>query len=97
MDRIMAMREQAMEGGYTDTYGARHAKAFTELVEHSGRLDEFRLPIKTFGLFNIKEMLKLAPVGIKAQLAGKRPPIFHKKNPGVENVRRIFKKVEDRE
>jgi succinate dehydrogenase / fumarate reductase iron-sulfur subunit len=95
MDRIMAMRDQAMEAGYTNTYGARHAKAFADSIEHSGTLDELRLPIKTFGIFNIKEMIKLAPVGIKAQLAGKRPPIIHKKTPGVENVRRIFKKVEN--
>jgi len=96
MDRIMAMRDKTIEAGHTDTYGARHTEAFTDMVEHSGRVDELRLPIKTFGLFNIKEMLKLAPVGVKAQLAGKRPPIIHKKNPGQENVKRIFKKVEDK-
>ena len=45
-------------------------------------------------LINIKEMLKLVPTGIRAQLAGKRPPIFHKNIPNVENVRRIFDKVE---
>ena len=94
MGRIMALRDKAMEAGYTDTYGARHAEAFTESVQHSGWLDELWLPIKTFGLLNVKEMLKLVPVGIRAQLAGKRPPIFHKSIPGVENVRRIFQKVE---
>ena len=94
MDRIMALRDKAMEAGYSDTYGARHAEAFVESVQHSGWLDELWLPIKTFGIFNVKEMLKLLPVGIRAQLAGKRPPIFHKSIPGVENVRRIFDKVE---
>ena len=96
MGRIMALRDQAMEAGYTNTYGARHAEAFVESVEHSGWLDELRLPIKTFGMFNIKEMLKLLPVGIRAQLAGKRPPIFHKKIPGAENVRRLFEKAGNR-
>ncbi len=96
MDRIMALRDKAIEAGYTNTTGARHAVAFTDLVGHSGRLDELRLPLKTFGMFNIKEMLKLVPVGIRAQLAGKRPPIFHKSIPGVENVRRIFAKLETR-
>ena len=76
------------------TYGARHATVFTEMVEHSGRVDELRLPLKTKGMFNIPEMIKLLPVGIRAQLRGKMPPIIHKKNPGQENVRRIFKKVE---
>ena len=94
MGRIMALRDRAMEAGYTDTYGARHAETFTESVEHSGWLDELRLPIKTFGILNLKEMLKLVPVGIRAQLVGKRPPIFHKSIPGVKNVRRIFEKVE---
>jgi succinate dehydrogenase / fumarate reductase iron-sulfur subunit len=90
MGRIMALRDKAMDAGYTNTYGARHAKAFEELVEHSGRLDELRLPLKTFGITNIKEMIKLVPIGIRAQIVGKRPPIFHKNIPGVENVRRIF-------
>ena len=94
MGRIMALRDKAMEAGYTDTYGARHAEAFTESVEHSGWLDELRLPIKTFGILNLKEILKLVPVGIRAQLAGKRPAIFHKSIPGVKNVKRIFEKVE---
>ena len=94
MDRIMALRDSAMEAGYTNTYGARHANAFADSVGHSGWLDELRLPIKTFGMFNVKEMLKLMPVGIRAQLAGKRPPIFHKSIPGVENVRRLFERVD---
>ena len=97
MDRIMGLRDKAMEAGYTNTYGARHAAAFSELVEHSGTLDELRLPIKTFGMFNIKKLLGLLPVGIRAQMAGKRPPIFHKKIPGVQNVRRLFEKAESRQ
>ena len=96
MGRIMALRDKAIDAGMTDTYGARHANAFSDLVKHTGRLDELRLPIKTYGLFNIKEMLKLLPIGIKAQMVGKRPPIFHKAIPGVKNVRRIFEKVENK-
>ena len=96
MGRIMALRDRAMEAGYDKTYGARHATAFTESVGHTGWLDELRLPIKTFGMFNVKELLKLVPIGIRAQLVGKRPPIFHKSIPGAENVRRIFKKAETR-
>ena len=96
MDRIMALRDKAMEAGYTNTNGARHAEAFTTSIEHSGWLDEFRLPIKTFGITNVKEMFKLARVGLRAQRAGKVPPIFHKSIPGVENVKRIFEKVENK-
>ncbi len=96
MGRIMSLRDKAIDAGMTDTYGARHANAFSDLVEHSGRLDELRLPIKTYGLFNVKEMLKLLPIGIKAQMVGKRPPIFHKSIPGVKNVRRLFEKLESK-
>ena len=96
MDRIMALRDKAMEAGYNDTYGARHAKAFSESVGHSGWLDELRLPIKTFGITNVKQLLKLVPVGIRAQLLGKRPPIFHRSIPGVEKVRRIFQRLESK-
>ncbi|MBM3944851.1 MAG: succinate dehydrogenase iron-sulfur subunit [SAR202 cluster bacterium] len=96
MGRIMALRDKAIQYGLQNTNGARHAMAFTELVGHSGALDELRLPIKTYGIFNIPEMIKLIPVGIRSQLKGKRPPIFHKAIPGVENVRRIFKKVENK-
>jgi hypothetical protein len=41
-------------------------------------------------------MLKLAPVGLRALRAGKVPPLIHKSIPGVENVKRIFEKVENK-
>lgn len=94
MGRIMQLRDDAMKAGYTQTYGARHADIFTQMVEHSGRVDELRLPVKTKGIFNIREMIKLIPVAIRAQLNGKVPPLIHKKNPGQNNVKRIFEKVE---
>ena len=96
MGRIMSLREKVIDAGHTETYGARHAEAFTRMVRHSGRVDEFQLPIQTFGMFNVKEMIKLIPVGVRSQLAGKRPPIMHQKNPGMSNVRRIFNRVEDK-
>ena len=97
MGRIMALRDRAMEAGYTNTTGARHANAFSDSVEHSGWLDETKLVVKSHGVTNVKEMLKLIPVGIRAQLAGKRPPLVHKSIPGVENVQRIFDKVENKQ
>ena len=96
MGRIMSLREKVIDAGHTETYGARHAEAFTRMVRHSGRVDELQLPIQTFGMFNVKEMIKLIPVGVRSQLAGKRPPIMHQKNPGMSNVRRIFNRVEDK-
>ncbi|MBM04607.1 MAG: succinate dehydrogenase [Chloroflexi bacterium] len=95
MERIMELRDQAIEIGFTNTNGARHAEAVYGDVGHSGWLDELRLPIKTFGMFNFKELIKLIPIGIKSQLVGKRPPIFHKSIPGVENIRKIFERYKN--
>jgi succinate dehydrogenase / fumarate reductase iron-sulfur subunit len=97
MGRIMALRDKAMEAGYNNTTGARHANAFADSVGHSGWLNELMLPIKSHGMTNIREMLKLIPVGLRAQRVGKVPPIFHKSIPGVENVRRIFRKAENKQ
>ncbi len=94
MDRIMALRDKAIRAGYDNTVGARHTDAFAELVGHSGWLDELRLPVKTVGMFNMPALLNFAPVGLRALRKGKMPPIFHKMLPNVENVRRIFRRVE---
>ena len=94
MDRIMAMRDMAMKAGFDKEIGARHTDAFVELVSHSGRLDELRLPVKTVGMFNLPAMMNFAPVGVRALMRGKMPPIFHKMLPNVENVRRIFRRLE---
>ncbi len=93
MDRIMSLRDRAMERGYDKTYGARHTDAFEESVTHSGRLDELRLPIKTFGFFNLPALMNMAPVGLRALLRGKMPPIFHRSVPGVKKVRQLVKSV----
>ena len=95
MDRIMALREQAVNAGFTNNNGARHTTAFTDSVGHSGRLDELRLPIKSVGgITNIGAMLSYAPVGWRAFTHGKMPPIFHKNVENVENVRRLFRQLE---
>ena len=94
MDRIMALRDKAMRAGYDNKVGARHTDVFTEIVGHSGWLDELRLPIRTFGMFNMPAMMSMAPVGLRALLRGKMPPILHKMLPNVGNVRRIFKRLE---
>lgn len=93
MDRIMALRDKAIEAGYTDTYGARHAEAFAKSVEHSGWLDETQLVVNTYGKTNFKELVKLIPVAARSFKAGKVPPLRHKPRPGADNVRRIFEKI----
>ena len=94
MDRIMALRDQAMEAGFHNTNGARHTEAFTESVKHSGWLDELRLVPKTVGMTNISALAGYAPIAIQALTHGKMPPIIHKKIEKAGNVRKIFDKVE---
>ena len=94
MDRIMSLRDKAMRLGYDNKPGALHTNAFAEILGHSGWLDELRLIMKTVGMFNLPAMLNMAPVGLRALAKGKMPPIVHKMLPNVENVRRIFKKLE---
>ena len=93
MGRIMKLRDFAMEAGYQNTTGARHAEVFFDIIKNNGVLNEFWLPVKTFGMFNIPEMLKLAPIGLKAMMRGKMPPIFYEKIPGSKNITKLFEKT----
>jgi len=94
MDRIMALREQAIEQGFDNNNGARHAESFTESVGHSGRLDELRLPVKTVGMTNVSALMGFVPVGWRALTHGKLPPLVHQNVEDVENIRRLFRKLD---
>ena len=94
MDRIMALRDQAMEAGFHNTIGARHTEAFSDSLEHSGWLDELRLVPKSLGMTNVSALAGYAPIAIQALTHGKMPPIIHKKIEKAENVRKIFDKVQ---
>ena len=94
MDRIMALRDQAMEAGFTTTNGARNTEGFSDSVEHSGWLDELRLVPKSVGMTNLSALIGYAPIAIQAMTHGKMPPIIHKKIEKSENVKKIFQKVE---
>ncbi|MBM3941830.1 MAG: succinate dehydrogenase iron-sulfur subunit [SAR202 cluster bacterium] len=94
MDRIMALRDQAIKAGFGNNNGARHTEAFTESVGHSGMLDELQLPIKTVGVTNLPALLGFAPVGFRALTHGKLPPLVHKNIENVENVRKLYQKLD---
>ena len=94
MDRIMALREQAIDAGFCNNNGARHTEAFAGLVEHSGWLDELKLPILTVGMTNLPALMNFAPVGLAALRHGKMPPLIHESIENVETFRKTFKKVE---
>ena len=50
--------------------------------------------LRTVGRFNIKGLIKVAPLGIRLALAGKIPPLFLKPVPKVDEVRTIFETLE---
>jgi len=97
MDRIMALRDRAIESGFTSTYGARHAEAFADSVEHSGTLNETALVVKTYGMFNFPKLLGLIPLAMRAGMKRKVPPLMHKPVEGVSHIRQMFRKAADRE
>ena len=94
MDRIMALREQAIDAGFRNTNGARHTEFFTESVGHSGRLDELRLAMKSVGMTNVPALLSFVPVGWRALTHGKMPSLVHKNIDNVEQVRRLYQRLE---
>ena len=96
MGRIMALRDEVMRAGITNTPGARHVASFAKSVSHSGWLDESKLAIDSWGMFNLPKLLAAAPLGLRVLVRGKFPwpAPFHKKRPGAENVHRIFEWLE---
>lgn len=91
MEQILKLRSEAVHEGIKNNTGSRHTEAFVELVGTNGRLDEFRLPVFTEGKFNIIGQLSYLPSAPRMLRAGKMPPIFPHKIPGVRHVRRIMK------
>ena len=85
-----------IENKIDKNYGARHAKSFTDLIKSNGILNEVLLILRTKGLFNIIELAKLLPIAIGAQLAGKRPPFFSHSSKNKNQIKKIFKKLEDK-
>ncbi len=94
MDRIMAMRDMAVEAGNHGTTGYKHTESFTKSVRKNGRLDELRLAIESPGVFNIPAQLSQAPLGVKALLKGKMPPVIPHKAEDHKNITRVFENVE---
>ena len=95
MDRIMALRDQAMEAGLTNSNGARHAKVFTDIIGHSGWLHESLLAVKTVGMANLPALMSFLPVGLRALTHGKMPPLVHKNIKDVGEVRKLVRRLEE--
>jgi succinate dehydrogenase / fumarate reductase iron-sulfur subunit len=96
MERIMVMRDLAMEAGVKGTAGSRHTDSFVNSVKRSGRLNETRLTIESIGLLNVPGQLAMAPVGLKALRKGKMPPVRDHSIPSKKAVRAIVEKAEEK-
>ena len=95
MDRIMKMRELAIEEGFRNTSGYRHTKSFVNSVRRFGRLDEANLALTSVG-FNLLGLMDLAFIGLKALLKGKLPPIIPHRAKESKKIKRIVNKLENR-
>jgi succinate dehydrogenase / fumarate reductase iron-sulfur subunit len=94
MDRIMQLRDLAVEAGITDNIGVRHGNAFAASVRRLGRLDETRLLPASVGFWNVPRLLGEMPGALRMLRAGKLPwshalP-WHKPIAGIQGVRRLF-------
>jgi hypothetical protein len=101
MDRIMQLREMAIEEGITNNPGSRHTSAFAKSIEDGGRLNEIWLLLGSVGLFNVPRLIKEAPGGLKMLRAGKMPigqtippgfPGAHRMK-GMERVKNVIRKA----
>jgi succinate dehydrogenase / fumarate reductase iron-sulfur subunit len=97
MDRIMQLREMAVEEGITGNTGVRHTNTFAASVRRLGRLDEARMLPGSVGFWNVPRLLSELPGGLRMLRAGKLPWThtlpWHKPIPGIKHVRRIFDTV----
>ncbi len=95
MDRIMQLREKAVEIGVKTNTGVRHGNSFASSVRRMGRLDEMRLLPESVGIFNVPRLLKEMPGALRMLRAGKLPwksaiPFLHKPIPGIKHVQRLY-------
>ncbi|HXW50423.1 MAG TPA: succinate dehydrogenase/fumarate reductase iron-sulfur subunit [Candidatus Acidoferrales bacterium] len=93
LEQILKLRRMAVEAGFTNNAGTRHAEAFADSVRDSGRLNELTLMPKSFGLFNVRAQLASLPAAFNMLKAGKLPPIIHHKIPHLERIKNIFKRL----
>jgi len=91
MEAIILLRRASLREGLTETVGSRHITGFVDIIRQEGRLNEGLMPMKVIG-FNIKDLLRILPLGIKMFLKGKVPFPFKLKAaiPGIKHVRALF-------
>ncbi|HZP57464.1 MAG TPA: succinate dehydrogenase iron-sulfur subunit [Dehalococcoidia bacterium] len=102
MNRILQLREMAVEAGIQNNAGARHTNIFTRSIKDGGRLNEVWMVPGSVGLFNVPRLLAEMPGALKMLRAGKLPvsqmippgaPGSHKMH-GMDRLRNVIRKAE---
>ena len=92
---ISRLRQLSIKMGYTDNPGARHALAFLQDVEATGRLNETKLSVRSMGLLGA--MTKF-PFALRLVRRGKLNPLHCSgKVKGHEQIAAILKAVRESE
>ncbi len=90
MDAIQGLRHESLRRKMDFTEGARHALAFEEDIESTGRLVEITLLPRTLGPLGA---LKQIPFALGMAKAGRVPPLFPHKSKDHGNLKRMIKQL----
>jgi succinate dehydrogenase / fumarate reductase, iron-sulfur subunit len=93
-DRIIDVKRATIEENQIDAPGPRHALVVAKTIKQTGMLHETEVIQGTVGRFNIRGLIKVAPLGLRLAMAGKIPPLFLKPVPKVDEIRTIFNTLE---
>lgn len=88
MNRILQLREMAIEAGFTNNNGARHTNIFTKSIVDGGRLNEVWMVPGSVGMFNVPRLMAEMPGALKMARVGKLP-LFQMVPPGVPGSHKI--------
>jgi succinate dehydrogenase / fumarate reductase iron-sulfur subunit len=94
-DRIIDVKRAAISDRVMlNERGPRHALVVGKTIKQTGMLAETEVIQGTIGRFNVRGLLKVAPLGLRMAAKGKMPPPFLKPIPKVDEVRTIFDSLE---
>ena len=88
------MREAVARAGDAVTAYAARRRIMRRALKKHGRLDESRLAVDSAGWTNIPRLLDLAPIGFKAMVKGKLPPIIPHKAEDNRKIKDLYERVE---
>jgi len=93
-DRIIDTKRRTVQLGQTDAAGPRHALVVAKTIKQTGMLAENDVIVGTVGRFNIRGLIKIAPLGLRMAAKGKIPPLIMHPVPKVDEIRTIFETME---